>query len=419
MSQSALRTPRFTAFFVAAAISNAAGWMQTVAVPALLFDLTHQSTWLGLATVANIAPAVLLATPAGVLSDRVDRRLILLATQLLQLAAATVLWWLYHTDQLTPGRILLVGFVGGVATGFQSPTWQAFIPSLVPQEAMLDAVRLNTLQFTLARAVGPAAAGVVVKQWGISWAIGINAVTYVLPVVVLLIISTPRNAVMGAGTRALDALRDGARYVWRERGLRLVVLLSLLTATLGQSFQFIAPAISKRIFGHSSEDNSTLLAALGVGGLVAALFARRLISHRARLPHAMTAVLALYAVTPLLVAATSDFRVGVAGYFLGGMAHVINAVSINAFIQSYAPDHLRGRVMSFYLLAILGGIQVGTFLMGWLGDRIGMRATVLVDAAAMTVISAWLVQRGALRVLGEFSPDSHHEGATPGVTVTA
>ncbi len=408
-----MRSPRFAAFFVAASISNAAGWMQLVAVPIVLFDLTHQSTWLGLSTVASMAPAVALAVPAGVLCDRIDRRHILLATQTVQLLAAGVLWWLYHTHRLTPGAILAVGFVGGVATGFQSPTWQAFVPSLAPPEALLDAVRLNTLQFTLARAAGPAAAAFVVSHFGVGWAIAINALTFVLPVAVLAVIRTPRNAVVAAGTTAREAVRGGAAYVWRERGLRLIVLFSLLTATLGQSFQFVAPAIAKRILGRPSNDSAVLLVALGVGGLVSAGFARRLIADRRRLPAIMSAVLGLYTVAPLLIASTHHVAVGVVGYFLAGIAHVLNAVSVNSFIQSYVPDELRGRVMSFYLLAILAGIQLGSFVLGWTGDVLGMRVAVILAGALMLVAAVILVQRGALRVLGRFTPDSHHARVSP------
>src|SRR4051812_35827220 len=157
----------FALFFTTAAISNGGTWMQLVAVQALLYDLTNSGTWLGLSTVVSLVPALLLTPYAGVLADRVSRQTILRITQTVQMTTGFVLWGVYISHTVSPGWIVAIGFVNGVTAGFQAATWQSFVPLLVPPEDMMPAIRLNSTQYTMARAIGPAFGGVIVQLWGI------------------------------------------------------------------------------------------------------------------------------------------------------------------------------------------------------------------------------------------------------------
>jgi MFS family permease len=397
---SALRYRRFAAFFTAAAISNAAGWMQLVAVPALLYDLTGRAAWLGLSSLATLIPAVLLTPFAGVLADRAQRRLILIITQSVQMCSTLTLWLLYTTGNISPAAIIGTGFIGGVATGFQTAAWQAFIPSLVPREAMMDAVRLNSTQFTIARAVGPAAAGSVVLQLGVGAAIFINASTFVLVIAVLVMIRPSPVAKVNGSEHPLEAMRDGARFVWAHPAVRLATILSLFTAITGQALQYIAAAVASRQFGRPSEDNAWLLTSLGVGAFLASIVVHRLLRRFTR-RRMMQVALAMYALSPVVIVCTDRFWLGVVGYFIGGLAHLTFAVQVNTLIQSETPDHLRGRAMSFYLLGILAGIPVGSLTLGSLIDAYGVRATLLADAALIVCVTLALHLRGALHVFDE------------------
>lgn len=406
-----LRHPPFAAFFVAASISNAAGWMQLVAVPALLFDLTHKASWLGIATLTGMVPAVVLTPWAGVLSDRLNRRQILIATQSVAMVATFVLWGLFSSDRISPLAIVLVGFVVGIATGFQTPTWQAFVPSLVPEDDMLEAIRLNSTQFTVARAIGPAAAGAVVATFGIGAAILVNASTYLLVIGVLVVVR-PNQQVLAARHSSLRAFAEGARHVWHHPGVRLAVMLALFTALTGQPLQYVAAAIASDGFGRDSTDSAVLLTSLGLGALLASLFAGRLARRRSRYWMVVCA-LAMYVAAPLIVASGRAFAVAVIGYFVGGLAHFTFAVQANSLIQLETPDHLRGRAISFYLLAILTGIAVGPLVMGALIDAVGVRATLSADAVLVAIVSGWVIVSGRLRV---FDPE---HAARPVPTISA
>jgi MFS family permease len=391
-----LRHRGFTAFFIAAAVSNGGSWMQTVAVPALLFDLTKQATWLGYASMATLIPAVVLTPYAGVLSDRVSRRKILIATQLLQMAAAFSLWSLYRADALTPWRIIGLGLVTGVAAGFQSSAWQSFIPLLVPPRDMLHAVRLNSMQFNLARAIGPGFAGIVVRTWGTGAAILVNTVTFPLVIAVLVFAKTRENSVASRSDSVLDSLRAGGRYVWQHHPIRLAILVACLSSMCGQSLQHVSAAISSRMFDRASTDNAGLLTALGLGALGASAL-QAVFGNRVKRSQSAQLALVLFITSTALIAATSNYTIGVIGYAIAGFGHLTMAMALNTLIQGTVPDEIRGRAVSYYLFGVLLGIPVGAFALGRLGDIFSMRTAVWVDVAALVVITSVLVVRGSLR----------------------
>jgi predicted MFS family arabinose efflux permease len=388
----------FTLFFSAAAVSNGGTWMQLIAVQALLFDLTNSGSWLGLSTVTTLVPALLLTPYAGVLADRVSRRTILQVTQLLQMSTALALWGLYVSDVVTPWWIVAVGFVNGVAAGFQSAAWQSFVPLLAPPEDMLQAVRLNSVQFTMARAIGPAFGGLVVRYGGIGAAIMTNAATYLLVIAALVIVRPRANHTQAREQRVLAGLKQGAAYIWNRRPLRVAVFLALAASTFGQALQYIASALSQRLFHHSSNGNAGLLTALGCGALISAVFAIRLNDRLARSAQAIGA-LVLFAAAVGLLALTHSYTIGQVAYFFAGIGHLQIALSLNTLIQGAVPDEYRGRAVSFYLLGVLAGIPLGTQVLGSLGDAIGFRTTMVLDCAAFVVIIAILLVTGWWRDL--------------------
>jgi len=388
----------FALFFTAAAISNGGSWMQLIAVQALLFDLTDSGSWLGLSTVVTLVPALLLTPYAGVLADRVSRQGILQVTQAVQMLAAFGLWGLYIGDVVTPAWIVIVGFVSGTATGFQTAAWQSFVPLLAPPEDILQAVRLNSVQFTMARAIGPAFGGLVVKYGGIGAAILGNAVTYLLVIAALAIVRPRLSNTLGRSQPVLAGLKQGAAYIWNRRPLRIAVFLGLAVSTFGQALQYIASALSERLFGGTSDGNAGLLTALGFGALISSVVAIR---YNDRIPRSVQAVgaLAMFTVSVGLLPLTHSYVVGQVAYFCAGIGHLQIAISLNTLIQGAVPDEYRGRAVSFYLLGVLAGIPLGTQLLGSLGDAIGFRATMFLDCGAFAVIIAILVVSGWWRDL--------------------
>jgi predicted MFS family arabinose efflux permease len=392
------RNRDFSLFFGAAAISNGGAWMQLVAVQALLYDLTSSGTWLGLSTVVTLVPALLLTPYAGVLADRVSRQAILKLTQAVQMLMALALWALYVSDVVTPGWIVVIGFVNGVATGFQTAAWQSFVPLLVPDSEMLQAVRLNSVQFTMARAIGPALGGIIVKFGGIGAAIMGNALTFLLVIAALLIVHPRANLTHARQGRVIDGLKEGASYIWNRRPLRLVVLLALAASTLGQSLQYVASALSERLFHHDSKGNAGLLTALGLGALVSSVVTIRMGDRLRRSTQALGS-LGLFAIAIGVLSITHSYMIGQVAYFIAGIGHLQIAVALNTLIQGTVPDEYRGRALSLYLLGVLAGIPIGAQLLGSLGDAIGFRTTLVLDGAAVVAVLLVLIVSGWWRDL--------------------
>ena len=403
-SLGALKNRDFALFWTAGSISNAGGWMQTVAVPALLFDLTRSSTWLGYASMASLIPAVLLTPYAGVLADRTSRRRILLITQTVMMVNAFALWASYLSGDINKWVILVSSLVGGVCTGYQTAAWQSFVPTLVPEEQLLDAVKLNSMQYTLARAIGPALAGLVVGTLGVGAAIFVNGSTFLL-VLAALAVARPRQKLIDlSGEPVLRVLRQGARFVWRKKPIRIAVILGFVSSMCGQSLQHVAPAVAKRMFDKASTDNAGLLVALGIGSVLSSLVS---VIIGDRLPRSRRVVFAfsLYIISTVVIVATSSYTIGLVGYFISGVAHLQAAMALNTMVQGTVPDHLRGRVTSFYLLGILGGIPVGTFVLGRLGDVFSMRTALVVDLGVLFMVLALIVVRGWLPLLDSTNID--------------
>jgi MFS family permease len=387
---SVLRNRNFAVFFGAAIVSNSGTWMQQVAVFALIYDLSgHRGAWLGLVSLASSLPMVVLTPIAGVLADRLPRRLILTVTQLVQASAAFALWILYLGDDLTSWRIVGLVFVGGVASGFQVAAWQAFVPTLVPRSQLVEAVRLNSVQFTVSRALGPSVGAVMVSVWGIGAAIFTNAVTYLLVVGAIFVTHANQVIPTKETRRFFGDLVEGARYVMTNSILRLIILFAFLLSLSGQSIAAIAAAVAFRLYGHDAEDNAWLITALGAGSLLMSVYVL-LAAARFRRSVLTKAGIGIYAVGLALIPLTTNFGVGLVAYGICGFAHILVATSLNTFVQASVPDEVRGRAVSFYLLGVMLGFPVGALIIGRVGDAVGFREVMVLNVIVFSVLTFWL-----------------------------
>lgn len=418
----ALRHRDFALFWTTALVSNSAAWMQMVAVPAKLWDLTASATWLGVASMASLAPSVLLTPIAGVLADRASRRLILIVTQLAQMCFAFAFWFLYLADQLTPWRIVLLLLGGGIVSGIQVAAWQSFVPTLVPREALVDAVRLNSVQFQAARAVGPAIGALAVSLFGIGTAFMLNAVTFI-PVVLAIVAARPQQAIaarQGASLRA--ALVEGFAYTSSRQPLRRAVFTACVLAALGQSLIPLAAGVASEVYGHDGTSaNAGLVAAIGAGSLLSGLIVV-VRGDRIRRSRAAIIGLGIYMIGILAVPLTTSYAFGMLAFAVVGIAHIPVATSLNTFVQSAVPDEIRGRVLSFYLLGVMLCTALGALVLGRVGDAIGMRETLVIDACAFGLfLLVALVPFNRMRQIDAESLDEDVDSATqpsPGLAVS-
>jgi MFS family permease len=388
----ALRHRQFALFFGAALVSNTGGWLQSIAAPFLLYEVTRSNTWLGLAGFASLSPGILLAPVAGILADRYPRRRILLATQCLHASVALGLCLLAVSGAANAPRILALLLVGGVANGVQMTSWQSYVPLLVPRESLADAVRLNSSQFTISRALGPALGGVVLASAGAAVAFGLNAASFAV-VIAVLALGRPRVTTWSSDAPALEQLREGLRAVARNAALRTAVLTAFAVALLGQSVMSLAAGLAAEVFGVREIGLGAMTSMFGTGAMLGAL-AIAFFPEAGRRSGMTQAGLFAYAAGLGLVAATRQLGFGLAGFLLMGVSHVLVTISLNTSVQVQVADELRGRVMSLYLMGIFAGIPLGALVLGSLGDALGLQTAVWVAASGIGLFAliGWRLQ---------------------------
>jgi MFS family permease len=388
--------------------------METVGVAVLVTTKTGQAGWTGLVAAAGFLPNALVGPVGGALADRFPRRRLLLATTTVQTVLAGTLAVMAATDTAQPWAVTLIVFASGCAGALGLPSYQALMPDLVPREDLTGAVALGAAQWNLGRVVGPALAGIVISVGGYSWAFAINTVSFlaVIAVVAPLRLPAPRPVPGESIRRAIVA---GARFAWRESGIRAAIVYMSLTSLLAAPFIALVPAVALRLFADATTGTAVLVTAQGMGAVVMALALGGLAfryGHRttllvclAGLPVALVA----YALAPTLA-------LGAGAIFVVGAVYLGCLSSFTTIAQLRAPAELRGRVLSA-LMVLLGLLYpIGSVVQGAIADQVGLRVTTA--AAAVLLAGSFVAARrwrpGFDRDLSDVDASAHDlRAATP------
>lgn len=396
----------FTYFWIAALVSHSAQWMQQLAVPFLVFEITDSNTWVGATAFATLIPALLMNPAAGVIADRVNRRMVLITTHAFQGTIAACFALLWTLDELTPWRILILGIAQGTTSGFQIASWQSFVPLLVPPEELLTAVRLNSAQFTAARALGPLGGAGLLAFVGVGSVFVVNSATFFLMISVIATVS-PRIAQPTNQQQSVVAVfMEGLRYVRSRAPLMLAIVVGFSISFFGQSLVQIAAGLAKAGYQVGETGLAGFITAVGVGSVLASGL---LVSRGDDFLRSQATILGflIYAAGLVLTSVSRIYLIGLAGFFLMGLAHVTIAISANTSVQIQVDEKLRGRVMSIYLMGVFGGIPLGAFVGGSLGDLVDLRFVYLgsgIFMAAFAVFSRFGLNRLRLLDLDEDVP---------------
>lgn len=383
----ALRYRDYALFWCAAIVSNSGTWMQTITVPFVIFRLTHSTTWVGFTAFMAFGPALVVVPIAGSLADRLPRKQVVFVTQTVMMGAAFALWAIWISGAATPGIILAVLFVSAMAGGVNIASWQSLVPQLVPHEHMLNAIRLNSMQFTAARAFGPALAGLVLAQFGPGTAFLFNAVTFLLVLVAVVAIH-PRPIDLPPNPPPVrEHLRAGVEYVRRQRALMLPVLTILVLSFFGSAVIQLAAPIADRVFDVGKAEYGLLVAAFG-SGAVLGTFVTLAYGDRVRRSRMALGGLALFAAGQIVLGAAPTYAVGIGGLLAMGWAYMLVAVSLNTSIQARVDEDHRGRVLSIYLMGLFAGVPLGALTGGALANAVGLRAVVIGGAVVLVVFAA-------------------------------
>lgn len=376
--------------------------MQTTALGWLVLRLTDSPALLGLASFAGSAPTLLLSLLAGVMADRVDRRRILLGSQIVTGGLALLLAVLATTGHVAFWQIVLIAFVAGCANAFGMPTFQALMPTLVGREALGNAIALNSAQFNLSRIVGPALAGILVGLVGEGANFWLNALGSAAFVFALRSIRLPANETLVRAEAGLwSNLLDGLRYVVGQRVLLALLVLAAAPALFVLPYLALMPVFARDVLGIGAAGLGLLTAAIGVGALTGAVIVA---FFRPPGANARTMLMGLAAMAACMAAFTISRDVLLSCVALAGLgaSQVAYYTTANTLVQLSSPARYRGRILSIYVLTSLGLLPIGSLVAGTVAQTIGAPETLLIGAgltmAAMVLVLAWSPPLRRLRI---------------------
>ena len=354
----------FRLMWFGACISSVGTWMQIVAQSWLIYRLSHSAFLLALDQFLGGIPIFLFSLIGGVVADRVERRRILLGSQYVQLATSGLLAILVATGVVHIWHILCLSFVSGLAQAFGGPAYQALIPTLVKREDMPNAIALNSIQFNMAVTIGPALAGQALARIGETWCFGLNAASFVAPIIALLLITT-RFQPKPANESVFTSLKLGIKFVRRQESMTALIVLAFCMTALAMPLRTYIPVFVNDIFHAGPRTYGNLLSLMGVGSICGSLAIASLGNAAGKGRRALVMMLVLGA-TISGFAVSRSLTASYAVLVLFGFSLMAVFASVSSLVQLITTEEMRGRVMSVYNCAFRGGMPMGNLVSGWI-----------------------------------------------------
>lgn len=391
-----LRNPNYGLYVAGNSVSLVGLWVQRVAVGWLAWELTHSATWLGIVSLADLAPTVLVGPFAGAFADRADRLRIMIVAQSLAMLQALALFVLTATGLVSVHALVALVAINGVVVGFNQPARLSLVTSLVPREDLSTAVAVNSIVFNLARFVGPAVAGLIIVATGVAAAFAVNALTFVAFLLALSRIrleprATPAAA--GGASLARDTL-EGVRYALGHAGIGTLLAL-VLTLSLGvRPVIELFPGFADAVFGRGAGALAALGSAVGIGAVAGSLW----LAQRGDGPGLVVLSLGAAGLAAGGVAgfcATDRLALALPLAVVFGALLAVAGVGAQIRIQTAVDAGMRARVLSLYGLSVRAGPALGALVMGLFADRVGLRAPVAAGALLTGVVCYGIWRRRA------------------------
>lgn len=385
-----IRDRRFGPYLAGNFASNIGNWFQNVAAGIVVYEITGSNTLVGLVSVLQFLATLLLSPLSGALADRFDRRKLLILAQAISASGATgIAVWVGLTGvEGLPGiwPVLAAGGVIGLGYAVGISAMNALIPALVEPQDLEEAIALNSASFTLARAIGPAIAGLIVAALGAAWAFGINALTF-LPLVVILALIRQRPVERSNRDRSV---RAGFSYVRERPAMLWLVLATLTVGWAGDPVNTLAPAYAD-IFGRGEAFIGLQVAAFGSGAAIASLLVGRF-RRRVGLVTTTKTGMALIGAGLIGFAAAPSETVVLVTLVVAGVGFLLGVTTTNSNLQRRLDEDMRGRVMALWSMAFLGSRPIAAIIDGAVGDLVSPRVGVL-TAAVPLLVGSWAMGR--------------------------
>jgi len=381
------------------ACSSAIGtWMQIVAQNWLVLSLTHSPFYLGLDAFLQQLPIILFTLIGGVFADRYDRRKTLMASQYIQMATSGTLALLMYFHVVQVWHIMGLSFITGLAQSFGGPAYQSLLPSLVDKKDLPNAVALNSIQFNLARVLGPLLFAATLAAFikggysepqAMNAAFALNALSFLIVIGTLMSLHVKHVPTVHT-KRMRDELQGGLHYVRHHSSLVALIVLAATTTFLGFAILTFLPVFAQSIFKSDASQYARLMAFSGAGSIVGAL----VVAWLGKFPRMGLTALLMQAVYGILILAFATSRVlwlSEILLFFTGAALMMVFSTVTSLIQLIAPNEMRGRVMSIYMVAFRGGMPLGSLVSGYFATIIGTPVVISINGVLLVLVAGYFL----------------------------
>lgn len=392
----ALRHRNFRIFLAGQVVSLCGTWMQAVAQGWLILQLTDSPFAVGVVTALGGLPVLLFTLYGGVVADRVDKRKWIALLQGVMLLEALALGVLTQAGRVTPALVGALAVVAGLAAAFEIPARQAFVVDMVGREDLMNAIALNSSVFNVTRVVGPSLAGLLITGFGTAACFYANAVSFLAAILGFLVMRFPSSPPHAAHAEGDRSLAGAVRYLREKPRPRTLILLTAALSVFGFSFVSLLPVYARDVLGRGAAGYGGLVSATGIGASVAAI-ALAVRGARVGRRRDRTVAVAAAAFGACLVAAGAvrSYWAAAAVLALGGGAMIVNNVLTNTLLQTEVPNQLRGRLMGFYSLIVVGLAPLGAFQAGWVAEHLGARVALFIGGGCCALAAGAVAVRAA------------------------
>jgi predicted MFS family arabinose efflux permease len=379
--------------WLGACTSTIGTWMQQAAQAWLVYELSKDSFYLGLDTFLAQFPIMLFSLVGGVVADRMNRRNLLLISQYVQMATALILAGLVFFGIVQVWHILLLSFIVGTAQAFGGPAYQALLPTLVGKDDIQNAIAMNSIQFNLARVIGPTIGGIALTRWGAEWCFGINGISFIAVIISLYMIQV-RYIPARTSEPIMTSMRQGFQFIRTKPGMDGLIVLAFLMTLLAIPLLTFLPVFAKDVLGGGPGTFSQLLAFSGAGSVVGGLMVAAIGKIRGQGRNALL-VMALLGAIIVAFSQSRWLPLSLVLIFLSGSALMVTFSMVSSLVQAVSTDEMRGRVMSVYNVAFRGGMPIGGLVLGKIIPIFTAPLTMAVTGGLLVVLAAYflLVQR--------------------------
>ncbi|GAC1479675.1 MAG: MFS transporter [Ktedonobacteraceae bacterium] len=398
----ALRSRNFRLFWSGQFISLIGTWMQTMGQAWLVLQLTHSAWWLGVVGALQFIPVLLFSLFSGVIADNVPKRKLLIFTQIFSMLLAAILWLLVTTHTVQLWHVLVLATLLGVSNSLDMPVRQAFVVEMVGREALPNAIALNSSIFNMARILGPGIGGLLIGWFGEGPLFLLNAISF-LPVFIGLFLMRDRE-LFARPERSLDhankvgtlkSLREGLAYIRHMPAVLLIITTVGVISLFGINFNVMLPLFADSVLRIGPQGFGFISAAIGLGALLSSLW----LAWGGRKPQIKAMLISglIFGLGEIVFSLSHWYLLSLILIALVGFAQIALTSTANAALQTVTPDHLRGRIMSVYIIVFVGSNPIGNLLMGGLAHMFTPALALLLGAlpCVLAAIVAWFLRAPA------------------------